>query len=110
MALTLTPGTGLGLFFIQRYRFLTITQYARAAALSYDHAAETLRRFELHGLIGYFGHVRIPATERPPRPTTSSARAGSSLGGRAASPTSSWAPSLRRTGRPPGPRRCITGC
>jgi hypothetical protein len=32
-ALTLTDQATLGLFFIQRYRFLTIDQYARAAAL-----------------------------------------------------------------------------
>ena len=30
--LTLSPSTVLGLFFLQRYRFLTITQFAKAAA------------------------------------------------------------------------------
>ena len=33
-ALTLTTQMALGLFFIQRYRFLTIDQYARAAELT----------------------------------------------------------------------------
>ena len=56
-ALTLTPGMVLGLFFLQRYRFLTTTQVAKAAGLSFDHTAEVLRGLELRGIVGHFGHV-----------------------------------------------------
>jgi hypothetical protein len=65
--LTLTPTTILGLFFIQRYRFLTIVQFARAAGLSTHRAEDVLRALELHGMLGHFGHVRIP----PGTPTPS---------------------------------------
>jgi hypothetical protein len=37
---TLTRETALGLFFIQRYRFLTIDQFARAAALNRSTAVD----------------------------------------------------------------------
>ena len=40
---TLTSGTILGLFFIQRYRFLTVDQFARAAGLKRSTAASQLR-------------------------------------------------------------------
>jgi hypothetical protein len=40
---TLTDGATLGLFFIQRYRFLTIDQFARAAALNRSTASDQLR-------------------------------------------------------------------
>lgn len=65
--LTLTPSTVLGLFFIQRYRFLTITQFARAAELSVDHSGDVLRALELHGVLGHFGHVRIPGHGKTPK-------------------------------------------
>ncbi len=66
-ALTLTPGTVLGLFFLQRYRFLTIAQVARAAGLSFDHTAEVLRGLEIRGIVGHFGHVRIPGHGKTPK-------------------------------------------
>ena len=66
-ALTLMPGTVLGLFFLQRYRFLTITQVARAASLSFDHTAEVLRGLEIRGIVGHFGHVRIPGHGKTPK-------------------------------------------
>ena len=65
--LTLSPSTVLGLFFLQRYRFLTITQFAKAAGLSFDHAADVLRRLELHGMLGHFGFVRIPGHGKTPK-------------------------------------------
>ena len=66
-ALTLTPGMVLGLFFLQRYRFLTIAQVARAAGLSFDHTAELLRGLEVRGIVGHFGHVRIPGHGKTPK-------------------------------------------
>jgi hypothetical protein len=65
--LTLTPTTVLGLFFIQRYRFLTIVQFARAAGLSHHRAEDVLRALELHGMLGHFGHVRIPGHGKTPK-------------------------------------------
>jgi Replication-relaxation len=66
-ALTLSPSSLLGLFYVQRYRFLTIAQFARAAGLSVDHAGELLRRFENRGVVGHFGHVRIPGHGKTPK-------------------------------------------
>src|SRR5438045_4530686 len=58
--LTLTPRALLGLFFIQRYRFLTIAQFARASGLSRHRSEDLLHSLEGRGLLGYFGFVRIP--------------------------------------------------
>ncbi len=55
--LTLTEPTMLGLFFIQRYRFLTIEQFARASGLRRATASEQLRSLERHELLGHFGNV-----------------------------------------------------
>ena len=65
--LIVTPGAVLGLFYIQRYRFLTITQVARVTGLSYHHTADLLRGFESRGHVGYFGHVRIPGHGKTPK-------------------------------------------
>jgi protein involved in plasmid replication-relaxation len=65
--LIVTPGAILGLFFMQRYRFLTITQFAAVTGLSYKHTADLLRGFESRGHIGYFGHVRIPGHGKTPK-------------------------------------------
>ena len=48
-SLIVTPGAVLGFFYIQRYRFLTITQLARVTGLSYHHTANLLRGFEARG-------------------------------------------------------------
>src|SRR4051794_2542348 len=66
-SLIVTPGAVLGLFFMQRYRFLTITQFAAVTGLSYKHTADLLRGFESRGHIGYFGHVRIPGHGKTPK-------------------------------------------
>jgi hypothetical protein len=64
---TLAPGSLRGLLFIYRYRFLTIEQFAKVAGFSYYHSAEILRRFEKRGLLGFFGHVAIPAQGKTPK-------------------------------------------
>ena len=56
--ITLTGHLILGLFYIQRYRFLTINQFARIADLHHVTAAEKLRFFEHVGFLGYFGNTR----------------------------------------------------
>jgi Replication-relaxation len=58
VVITLTGNLILGLFFIQRYRFLTISQFARITQLHHVTAAEKLRAFEHMGLLGYFGNSR----------------------------------------------------
>src|SRR5919202_2289957 len=52
-----TSGTILGLFFIQRYRFLTVDQFARAAGLKRETAANQLRLLERCGLLDHFGNT-----------------------------------------------------
>src|SRR3954449_2398827 len=65
--LILTDGAVLGLFFIQRYRFLTIDQFARASGMHRDTASRQLRALELHGLLDHFGHVPLPGYGRTPK-------------------------------------------
>jgi hypothetical protein len=46
---TLTEAAAFGLFFIQRYRFLTIDQFARIASLNRSTASGQLRILERQG-------------------------------------------------------------
>jgi protein involved in plasmid replication-relaxation len=64
---TLTPAAVLGLFFVQRYRFLTIAQFARASGLSRHRSEDLLRALELRGVLGHFGHVLIPGHGKTPK-------------------------------------------
>src|SRR5437763_14076077 len=64
---TLTDGATLGLFFIQRYRFLTIDQFARAADLNRSTAADQLRFFERHGMLGHFGNTGLAGHGKTPK-------------------------------------------
>jgi hypothetical protein len=57
---SITPPIALGLFFIQRYRFLTIVQFATASGLSRHRAEDLLLSLERCGILGHFGHVHIP--------------------------------------------------
>jgi Replication-relaxation len=65
--LSLSPGTLTGLFFIHRYRFLTIHQFARIAGFSAYHSGEVLRRLETRSAVGYFGFVSIPGHGKTPK-------------------------------------------
>jgi DNA-binding MarR family transcriptional regulator len=65
--LSLSAESLLGLFYIQRYRFLTIGQYARIASLNHDTATKQLRRFEERGLLGYFGNTGIRGYGKTPK-------------------------------------------
>lgn len=62
---TLTEQALLGLFYIQRYRFLTISQFARAADYKRPNASAQLRILERHGLLGFFGNTGSPLSPRP---------------------------------------------
>lgn len=66
-ALTLTAKATLGLFFIQRYRFLTIDQFARIAAMNRSTAGDQLRAFERHGLLSYFGNTGLAGHGKTPK-------------------------------------------
>ena len=65
--MTLTDGAILGLFFIQRYRFLTIEQFARAAGMKRAAASDQLRALERHGLLGHFGNVGMRGFGKTPK-------------------------------------------
>src|SRR3954470_24474550 len=66
-ALTLTDGATLGLFFIQRYRFLTIDQFARSANLNRSTASDQLRMMERFGLLGHFGNTGLAGYGKTPK-------------------------------------------
>jgi Replication-relaxation len=65
--LTLTESTIAGLFFIQRYRFLTIDQFARAGGLHQSPASEQLRQFQRLGVLGFFGNTRLSGNGKTPK-------------------------------------------
>jgi hypothetical protein len=57
----------VGLYFIQRYRFLTIVQFARAAGLKPSFSAELLRSLEARHFLGYFGNVGMRGHGKTPK-------------------------------------------
>jgi DNA-binding PadR family transcriptional regulator len=57
----------VGLYFIQRYRFLTIAQFGRAASLKPSFAAELLRSLEARSFLGYFGNVGMRGHGKTPK-------------------------------------------
>jgi hypothetical protein len=63
----LGPGALRGLSLIQKYRFLTIPQFAKIANFSYYHSAVVLRRYERRKLVAFFGFVPIPAQGKTPK-------------------------------------------
>jgi hypothetical protein len=65
--LTLTNRAGLGLFFIQRYRLLTVDQFARAANLNRNTTSHQLASFERHGLLGHFGNTGLKGYGKTPK-------------------------------------------
>jgi hypothetical protein len=64
---TLTDKAALGLFFIQRYRFLTIDQFARASDLNRSTASDQLRFMQRHGLLGHFGNTGLAGHGKTPK-------------------------------------------
>jgi Replication-relaxation len=66
--LTLTNQTALGLFFIQRYSFLTIDQFARITALNRSTASGQLRCMERLEFLGHFGNTGLaPGSGKTPK-------------------------------------------
>ena len=50
-ALTLTNANLTGLFYVNRYRFLTIAQFAKVAGLSKRHAEDLLFTYARRGIV-----------------------------------------------------------
>src|SRR5437764_4648588 len=65
--IALTETLILGLLFIQRYRFLTINQFARVTGLYHSTAADKLYCCYQAGLLGYFGNTRSAAHGKTPK-------------------------------------------
>ena len=67
MPFTLSRQMAVGLYYVQRYRFLTIKQFARAAGLKPASASDQLRSLELGGLLGHFGNTGHPGYGKTPK-------------------------------------------
>ena len=62
-----TEAGSVGLLAIQRYRFLTVDQYARITALLHDTASKQLLRYERGGLLGFLGNTGIRGFGKTPK-------------------------------------------
>ena len=105
----LTEGLVLGLFFVQRYRFLTIDQFARAAGMHRDTASRQLRNLELRGVLSHFGNACLPGHGRTPKVYFLTRKGFELLSRRATFRVSFWAATRRSRSIPAGRRRCTTG-
>ncbi len=65
--LALSEGIRTGLYYMHKYRFLTISQFARITNFHADHAAKVLRDFERWRLVGYLGFTAIPGHGKTPK-------------------------------------------
>lgn len=66
-AFTISDKAAVGLFFIQRYRFLTIDQFAHIANMNRSTTTNQLLGFERHGLLGHFGNTRLAGLGKSPK-------------------------------------------
>jgi hypothetical protein len=66
-AFSLTEKAALGLFFIQRYRFLTIPQHARASGQTRASSSDQLRSLERAGFLGHFGNTGLAGMGKTPK-------------------------------------------
>jgi hypothetical protein len=65
--LALTEAVAIGFFFIYRYRFLTIDQFARIASLNRTTASHQLCFGELHGFLRACGNARLAGHGKTPK-------------------------------------------
>ena len=65
--IALTESLVQGLFSIQRYRFLTINQFARVSGLHHSTAADKLYFLSQVGVLAYFGNTRSAAHGKTPK-------------------------------------------
>ena len=66
-SIILSESAAVGLFFMQRYRFLTIDQYARVTQQNRSTARDQLRHMQLLGLLGFFGNVGLIGHGKTPK-------------------------------------------
>src|SRR5205823_4754161 len=52
---------------IQKYRFLTIPQFARIGKFTVHYAGEVLRTLERRSAVGFFGYTSIPGHGKTPK-------------------------------------------
>jgi hypothetical protein len=64
---TLTEAAAFGLLFIQRYRYLTIDQFARIASLNRSTASGQLRILEREGFLDHFGNTKLSGQGKTPK-------------------------------------------
>jgi hypothetical protein len=65
--MTLTENAIVGLASIQRFRFLTIDQFARSSGLHRITSANKLRLFEQQGFLGHFGNTGLRGYGKTPK-------------------------------------------
>jgi predicted ArsR family transcriptional regulator len=65
--LTLTEAAAFGLFFIQRYRFLTIDQFARITGINRSTASGQLLFLERQGYLHHFGNTKLSGHGKTPK-------------------------------------------
>jgi len=66
-SIILSESTAVGLFFMQRYRFLTIDQYARVTQKNPSTAKGQLLHMQRLGLLGFFGYVGMIGHGKTPK-------------------------------------------
>jgi hypothetical protein len=66
-SIALSESAAVGLFFMQRYRFLTINQYARVAHLNPSTARDQLLHMQRLGLLGFFGNAGLIGYGKTPK-------------------------------------------
>src|SRR5687767_13716712 len=66
-SIILSESAIVGLFYMQRYRFLTIDQYARVTQKNRSTAKDQLRRMQGLGILGFFGNVGLIGHGKTPK-------------------------------------------
>jgi hypothetical protein len=66
-SITISESAAVGLFFMQRYRFLTIDQYARVTQINRSTARDQLRHMQRLGLLGFFGNAGLIGHGKTPK-------------------------------------------
>ena len=63
----LTNANMLGLFFINRYRFLTIAQFAKTSELSWERSQNLLNSLSKRDIVGSFGNIVLAGHGKTPK-------------------------------------------
>lgn len=65
--LQLSAQTLRGLYFLNKYRFLTISQFAAVTGYSYQYAKELLRGLQKHKAVDFFGYQPVSGHGKTPK-------------------------------------------